>query len=111
MTGACWATAGGYTCAATSGCLLVYVRNVGAIQSVYDAVFINNQLCLQTQYVIGGTGTIQSTGGSSPVKLSLGIQALGSLAVPAPFPLSSGTTYTISVSSTRGNLATVVQTY
>ncbi len=92
------------------GCLVLYVRNVGSIQIVCDAVYVNNQLALQTQY---GTSpaTITPAGGTSPGRLSLGIQQLGSIAVPVPFPTSPGTTYTISVSTTRGNVVTVVQTY
>ena len=115
------ATVAGYTCEAANGCILLYVRNVGAIQSVYDALFINSQLALQTQYMVGGTGTICATGSwtgslcsgslTTPVKLSLGIQQLGSIAVPAPFAITSGITYTVSLSTTRGNLVTVLQTY
>jgi len=114
-------TVAGYTCEASNGCILLYVRNVGAIQSVYDAVFVNNQLAPQTQYAIGGTGYICLSGtwtgsicsgtATTPVKLSLGIQQLGSMAAPAPFPITSGITYTVAVSTTRGNLVTVLQTY
>lgn len=92
------------------GCLVLYVRNVGSIQIVCDAVYVNNQLALQTQYG-SSPATITPAGGTSPGRLSLGIQQLGSIAVPVPFPTSSGTTYTISVSTTRGNIVTVVQTY
>lgn len=101
---------GGYLCASPNGCLLLYIRNVGAIQSVYDAVYLNNILATQSSYAVGGTGAIIPSGGANQ-KLSLGIQQLGSVAVPAPFLITSGTTYTISVSTTRGNLVTVVQTY
>jgi hypothetical protein len=175
------------------GCLVLYVRNVGSIQLVADAVYVNNQLALQTQYstttgsVIPAaeTGTASATsttttlvdttkswtssqwagfsvtitggdvdvgqtrlitgmtgcsgspsvcnglsvspawttapdtssaysinpGGTGPFRLSLGIQQLGSIAVIVPFPTSPGTTYTISVSTTRGSVVTVVQTY
>jgi hypothetical protein len=88
----------------------LYIRNVGSIQLVCDAVYVNNQLALQTAYATTAS-TLSPAGGSSPVRLSLGIQQLGSIAVPVPFPTSPGTTYTISASTTRGNVVTVVQTY
>ena len=102
------APTGGYLCVSTNGCVLVYVRNVGSLQIVSDAVYVDNQLALQSGYATGGAGTVPATTGS---RLSLGIQQLGSLAVAAPFALSPGTTYTISVSTTRGNVVTVLQTY
>lgn len=131
---------GQYTCLTSNGCLILYIRNVGSIQLVVDAVYVNNQLSLQDQYGITATTIISTqtsttitstttstsstttttgttttvvtlTTATSPVRLSLGIQQLGSIALPAPFPITSGTTYTISASSTRGNVVTVVQTY
>ena len=107
-----WTTTPGATSkySLSFGCLVLYVRNVGSIQIVCDAVYVNNQLALQTQYG-SSPATITPAGGTSPGRLSLGIQQLGSIAVPVPFPTSPGTTYTISVSTTRGNVVTVVQTY
>ena len=102
------APTGGYLCISLNGCILLYIRNVGSIQLVSDAVYVNNQLAPQSGYATGGAGTVPATSAS---RLSLGIQQLGSVAVPAPFALSPGTTYTVSASTTRGNVVTIVETY
>ena len=103
------APTGGYLCISLNGCLLLYVRNVGSIQIVVDSVFVSNQLALQSGYAVGGAGMVPATSGS---RLSLGIQQLGSIAVADPFAITpgSGVTYTIAVSTTRGNVVSVVQT-
>jgi hypothetical protein len=90
------------TCpAGSNGCLLVYIRNVGSIQLVVDAAYINNQLADQSTY---------SSSSNSP-KLSLGMQQLGYIFVRSPLTLSVGTTYQIASASTRGNSVVVSQTF
>jgi hypothetical protein len=74
--------------------LTVYVRNAGAIGVVIDAVYVN-----QT-----------ATTGLSPTKLSLPIQVSGGITATIS-GLRAGTTYTISVATTRGTTYVGTFTY
>lgn len=79
----------------TSGTqLTVYVRNVGAIGVVVDAVYVNQQ-----------AATVSS-------KVSLAIQTSGGVtATVSGITLTSGTTYTIAVATTRGTVNVGTFTY
>jgi len=105
---------GGYSCSAPNGygCVVAFIRNVGTAQVICDAVYINNQLALQSGYSTGGkVGSEVTIPASTGARLSLGLQQLGSFGVAAPFQLVNGTTYSISVGTTRGSLVTIVQTF
>jgi len=96
--------AGGCTAAvdpSSNGCVQVYVRDVGTTQVVVDAVYVNNQLSTQANYVTSSGST----------KLSVGSQQVGYVIVGGPISLTAGTTYSITVGSTRGNTVAVSQTY
>lgn len=73
----------------------IYVRNVGGIGIVIDTAYIDHRQ-ITTQ---------------SPTKLTLGINQQSSIVVIAAQTLSSGTTYTITVATTRGSTATGSHTY
>ena len=72
--------------------ITVYVRNVGTVQFIVDQVYIDNV-----------AGTIEAAGGVPISRLGLSIQRAGNVTLASPFTLVEGTTYTISVATTRGN--------
>lgn len=72
--------------------ITIHVRNVGNVQLIVDQVYIDNV-----------AGTIEAAGGLSISRLGLSIQRAGNVTIASPFTLVEGTTYTISVATTRGN--------
>ncbi|MBI2184359.1 MAG: hypothetical protein HYU39_05305 [Thaumarchaeota archaeon] len=75
--------------------LVVHVRNAGGIQIVVDRVYVNHQ-----------SATITLVNNQAGTKLSLGVSSYGNVTATSPVTLSSGTTYTVTVATTRGSTAT-----
>jgi FlaG/FlaF family flagellin (archaellin) len=78
-----------------STAIRIYIRNVGGIGVVMDTAYIDHR----------------QISSQSPTKLSLGINQQNYVDVITAQTLSSGTTYRVTVATTRGSTATGSHTY
>ena len=70
----------------------IFVRNVGNIQFIVDQIYIDNQ-----------QATIDLVNGAPGSRLGVSIQKSGKVEITSPFTLTAGTSYSITVATTRGN--------
>ena len=70
----------------------IFVRNVGNIQFIVDQIYIDNQ-----------QATIDQVNGSPGSRLGVSIQKSGNVEITSPFTLAPGTSYSITVATSRGN--------